>query len=79
MSDTNERIMRKREVRQRIPVGATKFEADIVPRLIKVRIGPRIVGFTESSVNRLVAEMIAASADAPAIPSPNRPRRRGRP
>jgi predicted DNA-binding transcriptional regulator AlpA len=57
-----ERILRKPEVRSRVPVGKTKFEEDIAPRLDKVYLGPRCVGFTESSVERLIKELIAESA-----------------
>jgi hypothetical protein len=57
-----ESILRKPEVRRRIPVGHTKFEEDIAPRLDKVFLGPRCVGFTESSVERLIKELITESA-----------------
>jgi predicted DNA-binding transcriptional regulator AlpA len=68
-----ERILRKPEVRNRIPVGKTKFEHDIVPRLDKVHLGPRCVGFTESSVERVIGELIADSASAPDfVPAPNK-------
>ena len=59
---TPERILRKPEVRNRLPVGKTKFEEDIAPRLEKVHLGPRCVGFTESSVERLIKDLIAESA-----------------
>jgi predicted DNA-binding transcriptional regulator AlpA len=71
--DTPQRILRKPEVRNRIPVGKTKFEQDIVPRLDKVHLGPRCVGFTESSVQRVISELIAESASIPDfVPTPNR-------
>ena len=67
------RILRKPEVRNRIPVGKTKLEEDIIPRLDKVRLGPRCVGFTEDSVDRVVSELIAESASIPDfVPTPNR-------
>jgi hypothetical protein len=69
------RILRKPEARQRIPVGKTKFDEDIAPRLDKVHLGPRCVGFTEDSVDRLVDELIAESANTPDfVPAPNRKR-----
>lgn len=68
----SERIVRKPEARQRIPVGKTKFEEDIVPRLDKVFLGPRCVGFTESSIDRLIRQLILESATAaPIVPVPN--------
>ena len=74
MSATTEVIVRKPEARRQIPVGKTKFEEDIV-RLDKVYLGPRCVGFTQSSINRLIAELIAESAGAPKIvPAPNKQR-----
>ncbi len=81
MSITNEIILKKPEVRRQIPVGKTKFEEDIAPRLEKVYLGPHSVGFTQSSVDRVKAELIAASANAPKIvPPPNRrPRRNKKP
>ena len=68
----SERILRKPEVRQRIPVGKTKLEEDILPRLDKVILGPRCVGFTEGSVDRLIRQLILESATAASIvPRPN--------
>lgn len=73
MEPRSKRILRKPEARQRIPVGKTKFEQDIVPRLTKVRLGPRCVGFTEDSVDRVVDELIAESATIPDfVPAPNK-------
>jgi hypothetical protein len=75
VSATTEVIVRKPEARRQIPVGKTKFEEDIVPRLDKVYLGPRCVGFTQSSINRLIAQLIAESAGAPKIvPAPNKQR-----
>ena len=69
----SERILRKPDVRKLIPVGKTKFEEDIVPRLDKVILGPRCVGFTEGSVDRLIKQLILEStAAAPIVPAPNR-------
>jgi hypothetical protein len=80
MIATRETILRKAEVRRRIPVGKTKFESDIVPRLTKVRLGPRCVGFTESSVEKLIEKLILTTADMPPIPPVRAPRmKRGRP
>jgi hypothetical protein len=73
MEPRPKRLLRKSEARRRIPVGKTKFEQDIVPRLDKVRLGPRCVGFTEDSVDRVIDELIAESANIPAIvPAPNK-------
>ena len=69
----SERILRKREVQHRIPVGKTKLEEDILPRLNRVALGPRYVGFTETSVDRLIKQLILESATAaPIVPAPNR-------
>ena len=69
----SERILRKREVQHRIPVGKTKLEEDILPRLDRVALGPRCVGFTETSVDRLIKQLILESATAaPIVPAPNR-------
>lgn len=57
-----ERIVRKEEARRRVGVGKTKFEEDIVPRLTKVQLGPRAVGYLESSIDRLIDEFVAESA-----------------
>jgi predicted DNA-binding transcriptional regulator AlpA len=74
---TPEKILRKRDVLQRIPVGRTKFEADIAPRLVKVRLGERSVGYTESSTEKLIAALIAESVGVPSfVPAPNRPRQK---
>lgn len=62
---TKERIVRKPEARGRFSVGHTKFDEDIAPRLDKVQLGPRAIGFTESSIDRLIAELIAESATLP--------------
>jgi hypothetical protein len=60
--ERQERIVRKAEARRRIPVGKTKFEEDISPRLTKVQLGPRAVGYLESSVDRLIDQMVEESA-----------------
>ncbi len=71
----SERILRKPEVRRLVPVGKTKFEEDIAPRLEKVQLGPRCVGYTESSVQRLIHDLIAETATAPKLtPAPNKQR-----
>lgn len=72
----SERILRKPEVRKLIPVGKTKFDEDIAPRLEKVALGVRAVGFTETSVDRLIKQLILESTTAAKIvPAPNRTRR----
>ncbi len=69
----SENLVRKREALKRFPVGRTKFEEDIAPRLTKVRLGPRCVAFTESSIDRVVDEFIAESAAIPQfVPTPNK-------
>jgi predicted DNA-binding transcriptional regulator AlpA len=68
-------LLRKPAVLRQIPTGRSKFEADIAPRLTKVRLGPRAVAFTQSSVDRLIGELIAESAAAaPIVPAANRAR-----
>jgi predicted DNA-binding transcriptional regulator AlpA len=68
-----ERILREHEARYRVGLGKTKFHEDVAPRLVRVQIGPRAVGYTESSVERLIQELIAESAAlARYSPPPNR-------
>jgi len=73
---TIERIAREREALRRLSVGHTKFREDFVPRLERVQLGPRSVGYTETSINRLIKELIAETETAPKIvPPPNKKRR----
>jgi predicted DNA-binding transcriptional regulator AlpA len=55
-----QRLLRASEARARFSVGKTMFAEDIAPRLVRVQIGPRAVGYTESSVNRLITQMITS-------------------
>ena len=63
-------IRKKAEARARFPGGYTFFDEQIAPRLTKVRLGPRLIGFTESSIQKLIAELIAESADIVPAPLP---------
>jgi predicted DNA-binding transcriptional regulator AlpA len=73
---TKERLVRRPEALSRFSVGHTFFNEKIEPRLTRVRIGPRAVGYTESSIDRVVAELIAEGRDPPKIvPPPNKRRR----
>jgi hypothetical protein len=59
-----ERLLRERETRSRLGnVGPTKFNKDFRPRLHEVRLSPKIVTFTESSVTQLVETLIAESGN----------------
>jgi predicted DNA-binding transcriptional regulator AlpA len=72
---TKEKIIRKREAMARLGVGHTYFEEKFAHRLTKVQLGDRAVGFTDSSVDKLIAELIDASAGAPKyVPPPKRQR-----
>jgi hypothetical protein len=72
---TKEKIVRKAEAIARLAVGHTYFEAKFAPRLTKVSLGVRAIGYTESSLDRLIAQLIAESAGKPAfVPPPNRRR-----
>ena len=47
-----------------------------MPRLERVQLGPRSVGYTETSIDRLIKELIAETETAPKIvPPPNKKRR----
>jgi hypothetical protein len=72
-----ERILRERELlRDYIPVGRTKFRDAIAPRLVRVQLGPRCVGFTLSSVQKLIGELVDETPNAPKLmPAPNLRRR----
>jgi predicted DNA-binding transcriptional regulator AlpA len=65
-----ETIRRKAEARGRFGVGKTTFDEKIAPRLTKVRMGPRMIGFTESSIERVIGELIEESADVAPAPMP---------
>jgi predicted DNA-binding transcriptional regulator AlpA len=72
---TKEKIVRKREAMARLGVGHSHFEANFAHRLTKVQLGDRAIGFTESSLDRLIEKLIADSADKPAfVPPPNKRR-----
>jgi predicted DNA-binding transcriptional regulator AlpA len=66
-----ERIVRKAEAPYTFGVGRSKFDADIAPRLQKVRLGKRCVGFTQSSIERVLAEIVAESSSVTASPVPS--------
>jgi len=71
-----EEIVRPKPAWKMLGVGHTKFEEDFAPRLDKVYLGPKSVGYTMSSLQRLIAELVAESANAPAItPAPNKRRK----
>jgi hypothetical protein len=63
-------IRRKAEARARFPGGHTTFDEKIAPRLQKVRLGPRLVGFTESSIEKLIAELVEESKTIVPAPMP---------
>jgi hypothetical protein len=65
-------IRRKAEARGRFGVGKTMFDEQIAPRLTKVRLGPRTVGFTDSSIEALIGELIEESADIVPAPTPRK-------
>jgi hypothetical protein len=67
-------IRRKAEARARFPGGHTFFDEQIAPRLQKVRLGRRLIGFTESSIEKLIAELVAESGNIMPAPLP-RPRK----
>lgn len=71
----SDQLHRPRKAREILGVGKTKFDQDLVPRLEKVVLGPRAVAFTDSSIQRLIRELVAESASAPKIvPAPNKKR-----
>jgi hypothetical protein len=67
-------IRKKAEARARFPGGHTFFDEQIAPRLTKVRLGPRLIGFTESSIEALIGELIEESENVVPAPLP-RPRK----
>jgi hypothetical protein len=67
-----DQLHRPRKAREILGVGKTKFE-EFVPRLEKVVLGPRAIAFTDSSIQRLIRELVAESASAKKIiPAPNK-------
>jgi hypothetical protein len=69
----SDQLHRPRGARGIFSVGKTKFDKDIAPRLDKVILGPRAIAYTDSSIQRLIRELVAESANAPKIvPAPNR-------
>ena len=76
-----EQIIRNTEARTKyFGVGHSQFYEDIVPRLTKVKLGKRAVGYTLSSIQRVIGEMVAETATAkPNDPVPNQQRRAGLP
>jgi predicted DNA-binding transcriptional regulator AlpA len=65
-----ETIRRKAEARTRFGVGKTMFDEKIAPRLTKVMLGPRAIGFTESSIERVIGELVQESAAIVPAPMP---------
>jgi hypothetical protein len=47
--------------RGKFPVGRTTFFEEIEPKLERVRLGPRAIGYTDRSVERVIEEGIAAA------------------
>ena len=69
-------LVRPTPARMRFGVGKTKFMQDIAPRLQRVQIGPRATSFTDSSIEALIQEMAAETANMPKVmPAPNLRRR----
>jgi hypothetical protein len=69
----SDQLHRPRKAREILGVGKTKFDEDFVPRLEKVILGPRSIAFTDSSIQRLIRELVAESANATKIvPAPNK-------
>jgi hypothetical protein len=66
-----ERILRERECCLRLACGKTKFRTDYRPRLTRVALGKQSFGYIESSVERLINELVAETAAAP--PQPRNP------
>jgi predicted DNA-binding transcriptional regulator AlpA len=65
-----EAIRRRAEAQRRFGVGKTTFDERIAPRLTRVMLGPRLPGFTESSILRVIGEMIAESKEIVPAPMP---------
>ena len=64
----SERIIRRTDAFSNyFGVGHTKFDEEIAPRLTRVQISKRAVGFTLSSIQKLIKEMVAEGerANAP--------------
>jgi hypothetical protein len=55
-----EQIIRPQATWAMLSVGNDKGWRDFAPRLVKVRLGPRSVGFTLSSIERLIQELATA-------------------
>jgi hypothetical protein len=76
-----ERLLREAEVRSMLGnIGETAFRYKYRPRLTIVRLAPKTIAFTASSVESLVSELISESASMPVVdPMPNQRRRAGLP
>jgi hypothetical protein len=75
-----EQILREPAARSMLgKIGRTKFRSDFRPRLQFVKLGPKAIGYTQSSVERLIQELIDESGSVPVFdPMPNELRRAGR-
>ena len=72
-----ERLQREKDVLAVLKVGKTKARNDYFPRLTRVQLGPRCVAYTDSSVQRLIQELIAETEAAPKLtPAPNKRKKR---
>lgn len=74
-----ESILRLPAVLARMPIGRSALHERFIKtgRLRKIQLGPRSIGFAESNVDEVVAEIIAESGKVKALPMvPNEPQRR---
>src|ERR1700686_4822947 len=79
MGDTKmpgERIVREKECLGRLSCGKTTFRKRFRDRLTRVQLGPYSAGFTESSLELLIGELVSEAANStPITPRTNiRPR-----
>jgi hypothetical protein len=55
-------LFNTRARRGRFNVSRTHFYDEIEPRLERVRLGPRAIGYTDRSVDRVIRDSIAAAS-----------------
>src|SRR6478609_1824882 len=60
----------------RLPTGKTHFYEEIEPKLEKVALGPKAVGYTERSLDKLIEQSIEPRAERAAAKAARDPRQR---
>jgi predicted DNA-binding transcriptional regulator AlpA len=69
-----EQIVKRNQARKLFAVAESTFDEVIAPRLERVQLTQRAVGFTSSSIDRVMAEMIAEAKTRSRKPTKKRRR-----